>query len=290
MEITVKRNFDEWINTFKDSIATWTYYTDFPKVYRNVDAIKRELNLLNSLIGSKDIENEFKNLVEEYPKVLEVIPLLIAKRENEVKINGLEGELVFNFKKLNHSIDNYCLFMRETGLFDLLSEHIVRDLTDYVKGVEVGMDTNGRKNRTGHVMEDIVEGHIKAAGFIKDQSYFKEMYKTDIEKKFGLDLSIISNDGKTEKRFDFVIKTPTCVYAIETNFYGGGGSKLNETARSYEMLAVQSKGVKGFKFVWFTDGFGWHSAKNNLRQTFDVLDDVYCINDLENGIIQKIIK
>lgn len=286
----MKRDFDKWLATFKDSIATWTYYTDFPKVYRNVESIKRELNLLNSLIGSKDIENEFKQLINEYPKVLEVVPILIAKRENEVKITEVEGEFIFNFKKPNCSIDDYCLFMRKTGLFDLLENHIIRDLTDYVKGIEVGMDTNGRKNRTGHVMEDIVEGYIKEAGFVKEQNYFKEMYKSDIESKFGLDLSVISNAGRTEKRFDFVIKTPNCVYAIETNFYGSQGSKLNETARSYELLALQSASINGFKFVWFTDGTGWNSAKNNLRQTFDIMDDVYNINDLDNGVISTIIK
>lgn len=286
----MKRNFEAWISTFKDSIATWNYYVDFNKVYRNVDAVKVELHLLNSLINSKDIENDFKKLVADYPKVLRAIPILVAKREHEIKITEIEGSFNFNFDKPNYSINEYCLFMKKSGLFDLLQNHLISDLTDYVKGIEVGMDTNGRKNRTGHIMEDMVEGYILKAGFIKDSTYFKEMYKSDIERLFSIDLSSISNDGKSEKRFDFVLKTPTCVYAVETNFYGSSGSKLNETARSYELLAMQSKNIKGFKFVWFTDGNGWHSAKNNLRQTFDVLDDLYCINDLENGIISEKIK
>lgn len=281
----MERDFDEWISGFKDSIATWEYYVDFPKVYSNVEKIKVELNLLNSLIGSEDIENEFKELLSRYPEIIKVIPILIAKREKEIRITDVEGNFNFNFNKMNYSVDEYCMFMKNTGIFDLLHRHIIRDLTDYVKGVEVGMDTNGRKNRTGHSMEDLVEGYIEKAGFVKNVSYFKELTKTNMEKIFGLDLSNISNQGKSEKRFDFVVKTDNCIYAIETNFYGSGGSKLNETARSYEMLATQSATIPGFKFIWITDGKGWLTARNNLRQTFDMLEDVYNIDDLESDIL-----
>lgn len=285
----MERDFDEWISGFKDSIATWEYYVDFPKVYSNVEKIKVELNLLNSLIGSEDIENEFNNLLSRYPEIIKVIPILIAKREKEIRITDVEGNFNFNFNKMNYSVDEYCMFMKNTGIFDLLQRHIIRDLTDYVKGVEVGMDTNGRKNRTGHSMEDLVEGYIEKAGFVKNVSYFKELTKTNMEKMFGLDLSNISNQGKSEKRFDFVVKTDNCIYAIETNFYGSGGSKLNETARSYEMLATQSDKIEGFKFIWITDGKGWLTARNNLRQTYDMMYDIYNIRDLENEILYEVL-
>ena len=284
------RNFTAWLNTFKDSIATWDYYTDFPKVYANVDKYKIELNLLNSLVGSKNIEQDFKSLVQKYPEVLQVIPLLLAKRSDNVRITEIEGCFDFNFKVLNYEIEDYVLFMNNTGLFDLLANRIVRDLVDYATGIEVGMDTNGRKNRTGKVMEDIVENHIQKAGFKRDVDYFKEMYKSDIEKRFGLDLSLISNDGKSEKRFDFVVKKGNHVYAIETSFYGSSGSKLNETARSYELLYRQSKNIEGFTFVWITDGCGWSAAKNNLQQTFDVMPTIFNIHDLENGILNSLLK
>ena len=88
-----------------------------------------------------------------------------------------------------------------------------------------------------------------------------------------------------EKRWDFVVKTDNCIYLIETNFYGSGGSKLNETARSYKTIATEMKNVKGAKFVWFTDGLWWMSARNNLKETFDVLDDIYCIKELEDNIL-----
>lgn len=285
----MKRNFNEWLSTMKDSIATWKYYTDFEKVYSNVEFIKVELNILNSLIDSKNIENEFKKLLKEYPKTLKVIPILLAKREKEIKIQDAEGEFLFNFNKLNYTIDEYAKFMRNTGLFDLLEKHIIHNLVDYVTGVEVGMDTNGRKNRTGDVMEDLVESYLVKHGLVKGISYFKEMTKSEIETKFNLDLNCISNQGKTEKRFDFVLCVHNYVYACECNFYGSSGSKLNETARSYKNLAIESKHVEGFRFVWFTDGSGWKTAKHNLEETFDVLETIYNLNDLDKGALDKIL-
>ena len=188
----------------------------------------------------------------------------------------------------NANYEIYKYFMRETGLFDLLEKHIVSNLFDYATGVETGLDSNGRKNRGGHLMEDLVEDFIQKAGFTKDVSYFKEMYIRKITDKWNIDLSAISNQGKMEKRFDFVVKTPNMIYGIETNFYGSGGSKLNETARSYKTLAWETEEIDGFTFVWFTDGKGWTSARNNLEETFDVMQHIYNIKDLENGIINKI--
>ncbi len=286
----MKRNFDEWLLTMKDSVASWTYYTDFQKVYENVSKIKIELNILNSLIGSKDIENEFIDIVKKYPNVLSVIPILLAKREKEIKVNDTNANYVFNFVNMNYSIEQYTLFMKNSGLFELLQHHIINNLIDYVLGIEVGMDTNGRKNRTGDVMEDLVESYLIKAGLKKNVSYFKEMYLSEIESKFNINLSSISNQDKTEKRFDFVfIGAFGTIYACECNFYGSSGSKLNETARSYKNIAIEAKGIKNFEFVWFTDGIGWNTAKHNLEETFDVLDNLYNLEDLKNGIISKLI-
>ena len=285
----MERNFKEWLSTMRDSIATWRYYTDFEKVYSNVESIKVELNILNSLIVSRNIENEFKQLLKEYPKILKVVPILLAKREKEIKITDAEGEFLFNFNKPNYTIEEYTKFMRETGLFDLLEKHIINNLVDYVTGVEVGMDTNGRKNRTGHAMEDLVEAYLVKYGLVKSVSYFKEKTKSEIEEKFNLDLNCISNQGKTEKRFDFVLYVNNHVYACECNFYGSSGSKLNETARSYKNLAIESKQVEGFTFVWFTDGIGWNTAKHNLEETFDVLETIFNLKDLDEGALEKLL-
>ena len=281
------KDFNNWISTFRESIANYTYYVDFDVVYKNFEDIKVELNILNSLVGSKNIENDFEVLVQKYPEVLKCIPILIAKREMDIYCMDANGAFNYNFKDANYSIEQYKYFMRETGLFELITNRLVNNLVDYVIGVEAGLNSNGRKNRGGHLMEDLVESFIQKAGFIKGVNYFKEMYLSDLEKKTGLDLSALSNDGKTAKRFDYVIITKKCVYACECNFYSSGGSKLNETARSYKTLALESKGIEGFKFVWFTDGLGWISARNNLRETFDVLDTVYNIKELEDGVLEE---
>jgi type II restriction enzyme len=262
----------------------------FPKVHRNVDAIKAELNILNSLIGSKDIQNDYETLISRYPEVLKCIPLLLAVRQNEIYAIDGDGEFLYNFKKPNVSVEQYKVFMSKTGLFDLISNHLINNLVDYATGVETGLDSNGRKNRGGHLMENLVESFIKKAGFIRDKTYFKEMYIHEITEKWDIALSAISNSGKMEKRFDFVIKTDSMIYGIETNFYGSGGSKLNETARSYKTLALETDTIDGFTFVWFTDGKGWTSARNNLEETFDVMPHIYNIRDMESGIISEVFK
>lgn len=282
------RNFNTWLSSFRYSIADFSYYIDFTKVYKNVDSIKIELNILNSLIGSKNIEADFENLIKKYPETLKCIPILLAVREYEI-FAGENGDVkLYTFNKQINTIEDYKLFMKKTGLFELLSNHIINNLYDYVTGVETGLDSNGRKNRGGHQMEDLVESYIQKAGFKRDVNYFKEMYVSEVSKKWNVDLSAVSNQGKMEKRWDFVVKTDNCIYLIETNFYGSGGSKLNETARSYKTIATEMKNVKGAKFVWFTDGAGWKSAARNLEETFDVLDDIYSINDMQNGIMETI--
>ena len=284
------RDFNAWLSGFRDSIADYGYYIDFDKVHRNVDNTKVELNILNSLIGSNNIETDFENLINKYPETLKCIPLLLAVRSNEIYAIDGDGNYTYNFKNPNLSVEQYKIFMRKTGLFDLIENHIVNNLVDYATGVETGLDSNGRKNRGGHLMENLVESFIQKAGFVKDESYFKEMYIHQITDKWGIDLSAISNQGKTEKRFDFVVKTPNMIYGIETNFYGSGGSKLNETARSYKTLALETDTIEGFTFVWFTDGKGWTSARHNLEETFDVMEHIYNIKDLENGIITEVFK
>lgn len=286
-----QRDFDAWLGKFKKIISNYSYYTDFNKVYRNVNTIKVELSIMNSLIGSTNIYDDFIKLYRKYPEILKCVPILLAKRESEIQVHDIaNGDVNFNFDNPNTSAQMYADFMLHTGLFGLMSNKHISSLVDYVTGVEVGLDSNARKNRGGDLMEDIVEAYIIGAGLVKNITYFKEMTISEIQKHWGVDLSCISNEGKAEKRFDFVIKRPNMIYGIETNFYASSGSKLNETARSYKTLALETKDLKNFKFVWFTDGQGWNSAKNNLQETFEVLDNLYCISDLENNVISNILK
>ena len=283
------RDFDKWLALFRPSIADYKYFVDFEKVFKNVEAVKIPLNILNSLIGSKNIEAEFENILAKYPETLRCIPVLLAKRELDIMAMDEEGQNDFHFNEFNYEISDYTKFMRKTGLFDLIQNHVVNNLVDYVTGVETGLDSNARKNRGGHLMENLVESYLVKAGLKKGETYFKEMYIHEIEKRWNIDLSSISNKGKAEKRFDFVVKGKDIVYGIETNFYTSGGSKLNETARSYKTITMETKDLDYFRFVWFTDGWGWGSTRNNLKETFDVLEHLYCISDLEDGIISKVL-
>ncbi len=282
-----KRDFSSWFANLRESISDYTYYSDFEKIYKNVEKLKVELNILNSLIGSKNIEDDFEKLLKDYPKTLQCIPLLLAVRKNEIPVLDGDGDFNYSFSELNYTPAQYKIFMRKTGLFNLIEKHIVNNLVDYATGVETGLDSNARKNRGGHLMENLVERYLKK---LPNVPYCKEMNLSAIQSDWNIDLSPISNLGKTEKRFDFAVKTQSMVYGIETNFYASSGSKLNETARSYKMLAIEAGNIDGFTFIWITDGQGWQSARNNLEETFDVLQHLYNIKDLENGVITALLK
>lgn len=286
------RVFNIWLETFRSSINEYGYYTDFELVFEKAKEFKVEINILNSLVGSNNIENEFKELIKKYPECINAIPILLAVRNNELYCQDENGGKVYEFKitedkTINDNlINDYIYFMNKTGLFDLLEKHIISNLFDYVTGVEVGLDSNGRKHRGGVQMEKLVESYIKRTG----AEYYKEMYLNDIEDRWDIDLSSISAEGTTTKRWDFVVKTDDKVYLIETNFYTGGGSKLNETARSYKMITEEAKDIDEVEFVWITDGAGWQKHKRNLEETFNVLENLYNIKDMEDNKLEELFK
>jgi type II restriction enzyme len=281
------RNFNQWFSTFIKNIYTYKYYIDFQTVYNNAKEYECEFNLLNTLVGKKNQEEEFKSLINKYPDVLKCIPSLLAMREMEISATDDKGYICYDFNKPNVSINQYCYFMRETGLFELLSSHLINSVPDYIIGIETGMNTNARKNRGGDLMEDLVEKYIRSLGFTKDVDYFKEMRTDDCERRFGIDFSSMTNNNKAVKRFDFVVKHHGVVFGIETNCYGSSGSKLNEVARSYKELFSESQMVNGFEFIWITDGEGWIAARPNLQETFDAFDNVYNIHDMKSGFLDK---
>ena len=196
----MERDFDKWFETFIESISSYDYYINFKKVYENVSDIEIKLNLLNYMVGKPNIEEVFVEIIKKYPECLECIPILLAVRNKEIKIFENEEVIEYNFDKKDENIEKFKYFMKRSGLFNLISKHCINNLVDYVLGVEVGLDSNGRKNRGGHLMEDLVEGYLIKSGLKKDVTYFKEMKISKIEEKWDLDLSVISNKGKTEKK------------------------------------------------------------------------------------------
>lgn len=299
------RDFDEWLAQFKPTISSYDYYVDFDKAVAKAYKWKPELHLMNSLLGSKNIEADFIALMRKYPDVLNVIPTLIAVRATEVPIyeTGVLAYFQFGAKKGTMRPQDYVDFMRSIGLFGLMEDHTITNLQDYVTGVEVGLDSNGRKNRGGHLMENLVESYLMTANLERRNSegkktiigdpretgvYYKELYTSQMQRFWGIDLSEITNNGTVQKRFDFVVRTARGIFAIETNFYSGGGSKLNETARSYKEMAQESERIDGFQFVWVTDGGGWKSARNNLRETFEIMETIYNLAELEGGAFKRL--
>lgn len=280
------RNFATWLATFRQSINSYGYYTDFKRVYANAEKLKIEISMLNTLVGAKNIEAEFESILNRYPECLKVIPVLLAVRKTEIFCQDNHGACNYIFSRKAQSVEQYKYFMRKTGLFDMLENHVISNLYDYVMGVEVGLDSNSRKNRGGHQMENLVEYYLIKSGV----EYYKEMYLTEIERKWNIDLSAISAEGTSTKRWDFVVRTPSRIFVIETNFYASSGSKLNETARSYKMIAEEAKLIDGFSFVWITDGGGWSDARRNLEETYNILEDMYNIADMENGIFNSLFR
>ena len=293
----MKRSFDEIMKNLKKSIAGFSYYTDFKKVYDNVEGILISLNILNSLIGTADTFNErFLEIIHRYPETLKAIPILIAFRtkDGKVPVADNRGDLIsFDFETFSMKDDDYLLFMDKTGLKDLIANAKVTNLVDYVTGVEVGLDSNARKNRTGSIMEAIVLEYLQ-----KESSDPKEIMiqanKKDIIDKWGYkELENINiSEGKKEanKRFDFAINVDGIVFLIETNFYGSGGSKLNETSRSYEKLADDINNLEHYRFIWVTDGMGWKSARRNLEESYQHQLFLATLRDLETNFLMEAIK
>lgn len=294
----MKKDFQKLISTFQESIFTWDYFTDFNKAKKNVDKIERELNLLNSLIGKENIEEEFIDLVGEYPKVRAVLPILIAIRKaklaempiiSNIKTLVPENKEEIFYGELNDKNKKELkIFFRDSGLKDVFQSKNIKNVVDYVFGVEVGMDTNGRKNRTGVLMENIVKKFLEEFCVKNDDFVFIEQATKDkIKESFNYDMKI----DKNSRRFDFALfnKKSEKLFLIEVNFYGGGGSKLKATAGEYEKLEdflIKQK----INLIWVTDGHGWLSSKKPLEETFSHNRYVVNLEMLKGGILNDIVK
>lgn len=291
-------NFNTLKSTFQDSIFTWDYFTDFEKVKKNIQEIEKELNLLNYLIGKDNLEQEFLSLMEEYPKVRKILPILIAIRDD--KLSGMpiiadvetmipeNKKYIFN-DSINENIKKELLiFFWESGLKDIFENKQIKNLVDYCFGVEVGMDTNGRKNRTGDLMENLVGKYLETfCEENKNFTFIGQATKDRIKKAFDYDIEI----DKNSRRFDFALfdRTKNKLFLIEVNYYSGGGSKLKATAGEYKYLNDFLK-AQSLSFIWITDGKGWLTALRPLEETFNHNDHVININMLKNGILDEIVK
>lgn len=274
-----KEQFDLFMSQLRETNATLAFFSDFGKIARNVDKIAIKLHQLNYLVGKADMENAVRRLWAENSNVFDVLDILIAvRKEDRKKVLDTDYKVrsLTDYFKTPEGVIEY---LTGTGLKDVLQNKKVTNLVDYVFGVETGLDTNARKNRSGHIMEDRVADILKRNGI----TYKQEVYSSELENLKGL--------GEDNKRFDFMIKTNARTYLIEVNFYSGGGSKLNEVARSYSELAPKINANSGYEFVWITDGIGWNSARNKLEEAFCIIPSVYnltSVSELVNRIKREL--
>ncbi|MBO7267204.1 MAG: type II restriction endonuclease [Bacteroidaceae bacterium] len=264
MSAHTENEFNTFMSQLKETNQTLDFFCDFDKISQNVRNIEISLNMLNYLIGKSNIEDAVRDIWQRDKTAFNVMDILIAVRDDgKKKVIDSLGNCVL-LKSLFTSPEGVVEYLNETGLTYLFQSNRIKDLVDYVFGIETGLDSNARKNRSGHIMEDTVEEILIDKGV----SYRKEVYSSE----YPLLADALGDD---EKRFDFVIETDNKVYLIEVNFYSGGGSKLNEVARSYSDIAPKINEIEGFEFVWITDGIGWKSARNKLQEAFNIIPSIY---------------
>ena len=267
------KDFELFMSQLQETNQTLDFFCDFDKISQNVEDIKLSLCMLNSLIGSTDMRKSVEVIWNRDRTAFDVMDILIAVRsEGKKKVLDNLGNCVV-LDSLFKSVDGVMEFLDTTGLTEIFQSKKINDLVDYVFGIETGLDTNARKNRSGHVMEGMV-----ARIFDKNEvEYRQEVYSSEWP-------SITDVLGDDEKRFDFVVESSTKTYLIEVNFYSSGGSKLNEVARSYSDIAPKINSVPGFEFVWITDGIGWKSAKNKLQEAYSIIPSIYNLTNIKDLI------
>lgn len=286
--------FDYLISHLKKSILKWDYFVNWRKAIHNLREVEISLNLLNYLIGKDNIEQEAKVLFKEHPKLVSIVPSLIAYRyKKSISIltdyqsqNFYYEEFIFDKKGpiTDKEIDNAVIFLRETGFLEQIASQQIKSLTDYFFGLEVGLDTNGRKNRSGTAMEEIIKYFIDSICQHHNFEYISQATASGIEEKFGKNLTV----KHSSKKIDFAINTPQKLYLIETNFYGGGGSKLKATAGEYSNVCTQWKN-DGHQFIWITDGEGWLTAKRPLHDAFNKIDYILNLSMVQKEILEALI-
>lgn len=269
----MKVPFNQFMSQLQETNQTLDFFCDFEKISQNVNDIKLSLCMLNSLIGATDMRHAVETIWNRDKSAFNVMDILIAVRsEGKKKVLNTLGQCIV-LDDLFDSIDGVMEYLDNTGLTEVLQQQKIKDLVDYVFGIETGLDSNARKNRSGHVMENMTARLLDE----NEIRYRKEVYSREWP-------AISSVLGDDEKRFDFVIKTRTATYLIEVNFYSGGGSKLNEVARSYSDIAPKINSVAGFEFVWITDGIGWQSAKNKLQEAYGIIPRIYNLTNIREFI------
>lgn len=272
-QVHSKEEFETFLSQLKETNATLSFYSDFVKIAKNVDDIAISLNMLNFLLGKENLREAVEALWKRDRRAFEVMDILIATREKDKKMFFDEAGRFRLVHSLFQNVDGIMEFLDGTGLADVFRNSRIKDLVDYVFGVETGLDTNARKNRSGDITEKLVAGIFKKHGIAYREQVSSNEFR-GVSEVLGAD----------QKVFDFVVKTSQKTYLIEVNFYSGGGSKLNEVARSYTEVGPKVNSIEGYEFVWITDGKGWNAAKNKLEEAFYAIPNIFNLTSINKFI------
>jgi len=284
----MQKDFNNLITTFKSSIKTWDYFVNWKKVFANSSELEITLNKLNYLLGKENLKDEFKKLYSSNPDIVKALPVLLAVRENKLEVfdKVTKNSEFFDFSGTEKDSEKYYEFLEKSGLARLFQKDGIKNLVDYVMGVEVGLDSNGRKNRGGSLMEEIVESFVSELCNKNGFEYLSQARSTAIKSKWGVDVKV----DKSERSFDFAVFNPKNkkVKLFEVNFYNGGGSKLKAVCGEFKSLHTELKD-QNIDFIWITDGLGWFTTKRPLEETYNHNDYVFNLNMLEAGILDKLV-
>ncbi|MFT4245129.1 MAG: DpnII family type II restriction endonuclease [Micrococcaceae bacterium] len=286
-EITMEKDFEAFINSLKSSIKTWDYFVNRNKVFKNSSELEILLNNLNYLLGKDNLKKEFTKLYKTNPNIVKALPVLIAAREKKFEVYDKytkESEF-FDFTRQDRKPEDYYEFIVKTGLVKLFQQDGIKNLVDYVVGVEVGLDSNGRKNRTGKLMEEIVQVFLDEFCSLNNLEYMAQARPAAIKKEWGVEVKV----DKSARSFDFAVYNShnNKLKLFETNFYNGGGSKLKAVCGEFKGLYDELQ-VQDIELVWVTDGLGWNTAKRPLEETYNHNDHVFNLSMLEDGVLLKL--
>lgn len=290
---TVDEGFAYLVSTFRESIKSWDHFVNWDKVYSNAESLRRELHLWNSLLGSERFDEEFLSLLEEYPKIVRAIPALVVRDgKSSVKFQvtfDLSAETLeqieFDFSEpatRNQDREKALLFVKKSGLERLFTESGTTNLLDYMIGVEAGLDSNGRKNRSGKTMEYVVEQKISKIASMLGLEWLSQATPKKVLSHWDLKVNV----DKSSRSFDFAVSDGEKVLLIETNFYGAGGSKLKSVAGEFSQLATVVS-TNEVSFAWITDGKGWSTALKPLREAYEKVDHVLNLSMLSEGFVES---
>jgi DpnII restriction endonuclease len=283
----MNKDFNNLITTFKSSIKTWDYFVNWKKVFSNSSDLEISLNKLNYLLGKDNLEDEFRKLYASNPDIVKALPVLLAVRENKLEVfdKATKNSEFFDFSGKEQDPEKYLEFLNKSGLARLFQKDGVKNLVDYVMGVEVGLDSNGRKNRGGSLMEEIAGAFVSDFCNKNGYEYMAQARATNIKSKWGVDIKV----DKSERSFDFAVYNPKNkkIKLFEANFYNGGGSKLKAVCGEFRSLYDELKS-QDIDFIWITDGLGWHTTKRPLEETYNHNEYVFNLNMLESGVLNEL--